>query len=333
MILALLRNKKRSNWILKCIFVKNTLIMRLAQIARKLKVKTSEVITFVDQKFEDQIQNAPNVKIPDAYVNDIIAHFTVIQEESIQKEEEVEEEAPLVPTPTKEIHEDEEQEVLEINKENEQHDKVDPENLEEEEQVESDISGDEELNIEDGVIKAPKVEVKGIKVIGKIELPGDLAEDTQNDPEEAIEDAEEIQEEKLEKSESEENKGEALKVEEEEPKEEPIIQQKPTKPAKKETKKQDNRNKKRSSLTYEEERNLAQKEYRDELKRKKEIEKKKKKTNYDRLMEERSTQNSPKKSKTTKTKKDIPKPAIKVAVQKEEEPKTAWGKFIRWLNT
>src|SRR5690554_1318158 len=139
--------------------------MRLAQIARKLKVKTSEVVAFVDQKFEEQIVHAPNTKIPDAYVNDIIEHFTSVEE--VKSEIKTSPEPAIIEDPKDEIVDKEE--IHETIEETDANEQLEVESIDESEET-------HELNIEDGVIKAPKAEVKGVKVIGKIELPGDKPE-------------------------------------------------------------------------------------------------------------------------------------------------------------
>lgn len=293
--------------------------MRLAQIARKLKVKTSEVVAFVDQKFEDQIQNAPNTKIPDEYVNDIIAHFSVVEEETIQKEK-VKEDSTVLETSIEKIQEaDKAEEVLETEN------KLDSDQSKS--ATDSVTHQDKELNIEDGVIKAPKAEVKGIKVVGKIDLPGQKTEEGESTEEtEQSEVIEESKEESSPVSEIKEEKQEDVKVE----KEEPIVQA--TQPA---SKRADNPPKNKSnkkSLTYEEERTLKQKAYGDELQRLKEIDKAKKKANYEQMMQERTAKSSPKKSKTKITKKENSKPATKKVVKKKVVPTTIWGKFIFWLN-
>lgn len=300
--------------------------MRLAQIARKLKVKTSEVVAFVDQKFGDQIVHAPNTRIPDEYVNAILEHFTVHQEE---KSEEID--SPTQ-SPTPEQIEETQEVQAEVALDNEQAESQieEAEETEETEEAEE-LEETEELNIEDGVIKAPKVEVTGVKVVGKIDLPGDKAEETETKSEEKSE------EEIIETATPESNIEEVEEVKAiEELIEEKIEVEKPVEPVKDPVQKKvvqtQNSNKNRKSLTYEEERSLAQQEYRNELKKKKEIDKKNKKANYERMMQERLAKQAPKKSKGKKSKIETSKPTTKVAVEKIDEPTTLWGKFIRWLN-
>ncbi len=288
--------------------------MRLAQIARKLKVKTSEVVAFVDQKFGDQIVHAPNTRIPDDYVNAILEHFTVHQEE---KSEEID-------SPTQFSTPEQIEETQEVQAE------VALDNEQAESQIEE-VEETEELNIEDGVIKAPKVEVTGVKVVGKIDLPGDKAEEAEKESEEKSE------EEIIETATPESNIEEVEEVKAtEELIEEKIEVEKPVEPVKAPVQKKvvqtQNSNKNRKSLTYEEERSLAQQEYRNELKKKKEIDKKNKKANYERMMKERLAKQTPKKTKRKKSKVETSKPITKVAVEKIDEPTTLWGKFIRWLN-
>ncbi|PWH86062.1 hypothetical protein [Brumimicrobium oceani] len=295
--------------------------MRLAQIARKLKVKTSEVVAFVDQKFEEQIVHAPNTKIPDDYVNDIIEHFTV--EEKAESEVKATPESTIIEEPKgKIIAEEETHEIIEQTEVDEQ-----VESIEESEET-------HELNIEDGVIKAPKTEVQGIKVVGKIELPGDKPKETERTPEDLNDES--AQEEKTvynadnpsESTEEEKSNAEVKKEVET-----PTRESKPVQEKKKVTNKKGNKSRKnKNSLTYEEERNLAQKKYREELQKQKEIDKKKKKAKYEQMMQKKAAKSSSNKSKQKKKSKQTPKTISKKQVQQKEKPTSLWGRFIYWLN-
>ncbi|MFT4600853.1 MAG: hypothetical protein ACI857_001030 [Arenicella sp.] len=69
--------------------------MRLAQIARKVKVKPAEIRSFIKDTFEIELDKDPNIKIEDSQVDAILEHFKI---EEVVKEvveeviEEVEEE-------------------------------------------------------------------------------------------------------------------------------------------------------------------------------------------------------------------------------------------------
>ena len=115
--------------------------MRLAQISRKLNIKPKEILDFAQSKLDKNISIAPNTMLPEEVVEQIIEHFTsqkeVVINESLQ-----------IDSNTEKITDE---------------DKI----------IEPTESSTEEtdLIIEDGVIKAPKIEVEGVKVVGKIDLP------------------------------------------------------------------------------------------------------------------------------------------------------------------
>lgn len=174
--------------------------MRLGQLARKLKVDSSTIVKFL-AKNDIIIENAPNVKIEDDKLNLTLAHFEVkdvVNTSDKPAEEIVEVKEPVVsPSPTEidpidlsEKNEEEpvsfvEQEVItKSNTEEEDltsslEEKTIPltsdnaaQNEEDEMEIEN-LESDEEitLNEVDGVIRAPKVKLDGIKVVGKIDLP------------------------------------------------------------------------------------------------------------------------------------------------------------------
>lgn len=192
--------------------------MRLGQLSRKLKVKPQEIIDFINAKFDKELVVHPNVKIDDAFIDDIHAEFpTVINVEKeeiiiesenkeleiepLEKEEEEElpekEQTPsFVEADTEKLTQEISKEIiLDLHSENE-----------DENDQENDLLSEEDLNIIDGIIKAPKLEVEGIKVVGKIDLPEKaieaeetisdddqtIQEDSENKPEKTIEISKEI---------------------------------------------------------------------------------------------------------------------------------------------
>lgn len=301
--------------------------MRLAQLSRKLQVKPATLIKFIEKTFDAEINPNPNSRIPDEYlekiyevfpkvetkreakeINQAIAEETIVEEidieevetevvEEIQTEIEVETEAKTE-TMSEVVGSEHADETATIKEATDK---------EEEETV--------ELNIQDGVIRAPKVEVGGVKVIGKIDLPEKPV---------AV----------ISEEESEENLGETDEVKsdttdaqaESEVKATPVKSQKPRKKAKKSTP----RNQK-SEISYEEQRRLNKEAYTEKLKRQREEEKKQAKARYEESMKKKQQVNAPKPKMTKSRAKVIQQKAI-IQKRKEEAPKTLWGKFIYWLN-
>ena len=176
--------------------------MRLAQIARKVKVTPNEIRQFLEKEFELQIGKDPNYKLESDHIEAVINHNPTIEEPTVEPHlEKVAEES-------KEIFEDasktEEEESAEAEKELIEDSQE--ENSEEVNEI-SEIEGSEETEIisennestienspdevivEEAVteeeidftevpvdpdaelIKAPKVKLDGLKILGKIELP------------------------------------------------------------------------------------------------------------------------------------------------------------------
>ena len=293
----------------KSIEKKNVGSMRLAQLSRKLNIKPSEIIFFVKNKLGEELEHARNTKISDYYTQKIIHHFDLsedgLQTPPLNTKNETEldkEKAPNTaiddvspikdhthPTPPPEENPSSIEEKVEETK-------VD-DNLAEQT---FDENG-KKLIIEDGVIKSPPVEVEGIKVVGKVELPGKKTDEPEEEkPEEEV-------------------------VQEEESSEKPVS----TDDRKsKKTKKQKNK-KQKSSRSHEESKTLEQKNYKKKLEEQRKRDKKAKRKNYERMMDqqEKNQNHAPKKKVKKATKKES------VQHVKEETPKTGWGKFIKWLNT
>jgi hypothetical protein len=176
--------------------------MRLGQLARKLAVRPAEIVEFLATS-NIRIDDGTNARLDDEYVVRIIQHFAPARLEEIMQPavEEVQEVQEVVS----------DNNIIEINN-------LEPEaaietvvvepepviipSLQEEIQsvpaetktIVADIQ--EEDNTE--VIKAPKVELAGLKVLGKIELPEPKKKETAKLPEEETsttpEDKDKIQE-------------------------------------------------------------------------------------------------------------------------------------------
>jgi hypothetical protein len=133
--------------------------MRLGQLSRKLELSTSKIVTFIEKEFEVTLENHPNTKIDDSFLEKIESEFKVEApepvKEVIEKVIEVKEEV----TPVIEIVKETEEEVTPVIEEVKATiiETVVEETLTEEKEVE--------------LIKAPKPELKQIKVLRKIELP------------------------------------------------------------------------------------------------------------------------------------------------------------------
>jgi len=183
--------------------------MRLGQLARKLDIKSTQIVSFLKKEHSISVDDSLNSKIEDNVLELVMAQFkvdtpkktiqrakkTIIQEElvlednPINLEEIIEEEEveidieQMIDAVTKEvaneIFEDEAideaidnividelktvEEIVEV----EQKEESPTENL-----TAYDEDGEPiELTVVDGVIKAPKKELEGFKVVGKIDLP------------------------------------------------------------------------------------------------------------------------------------------------------------------
>lgn len=299
--------------------------MRIQQLAKALNITVSEIEEFLQEKV-DAGYDSPNKKLEEDVVQIVLDRFGPLPEKKVKREED---ETPVkrekvieVEKTEKIIEEASSEETPQENKEETGVAETPNEVPEEKEKiVEEEKStspepkateiidtGETTLHIEDGVIKAPKVDLPGIKVTGKIDLPEPKPKATEE-----------------ESTENDEEKTEASS-------EEKIIPEKPKFERKKRTPRK-RPSKRENGPTVAE---IKAKEEADRLKREAEIEAKRKKAKK----EFYKTYVQPKASKATK-KKDKKKssdldqhvaPQPK-ALQKKEAPKSAWGKFIKWLNS
>lgn len=301
--------------------------MRLGQLSRKLQVKTADIIEVLETKFDVTLNNHPNSKVPEELLAEL---------EEIFKKEEVAE----TPTPTIELPIDEvESEPVDITDNSDTEPEENPQEEEIEEKQEEPIAetveaivpeesstsleDEAELNIVDGIIKAPKVEVAGIKIIGKIDLP-----EKKVDTEENVK-AEENSETEQENPITDEN-GELSNTDN--PSTNP-----PTEDEKTEVKKEYIGEKPRPTvrkskprraekvlLTPEEERKIKLKEAQKKKLEEQKAAKIKRRETYSQELKQKSTWQQ--KSKKSKAKKHSSNK------MKVEKPTTVWGKFIYWLN-
>ncbi len=121
--------------------------MRLAQLARKLSIRPSQLVTFLAEH-NITPEEGLNARLADEHVTLIISHFSPGMLDEIKSEisQPSIKEAP-VPTP------------------------VEPEPVVIETATEPVVSQENDLLESKEIIKAPKIELTGLKVLGKIELP------------------------------------------------------------------------------------------------------------------------------------------------------------------
>lgn len=116
--------------------------MRLGQLARKLTLRQSDIIDFLAQR-DIRIDESSNTRLEDDHVILIMKHYAPAQEEEVREALAIETAEPEQPMEKEEISE------------------IAP--------VENSVE-DESTNLPD-VIRVPKIELSGLKVVGKIELP------------------------------------------------------------------------------------------------------------------------------------------------------------------
>ena len=282
--------------------------MRLGQLSRKLDLSTSKIVTFIKKEFEVNIENHPNTKIDDSFLEKINNEFKIEQPSTVEKITTTEE---TIPKEEKESDKENKDEATTT-------EAIKTEEVEQKVETSEPIKETTETKIpeetEVELIKAPKPELKQIKVLRKIELP---------EKKKIIK--------KEVSSESTKNTEKDLATLEKELKES-IEKPAPVKPKKSTYKRPSKPMKKKKSV----EQILAEKKKKEEQeriaeeKRKKEqakYEKKKRKEHYNTLV----TNIKPKKKKKKKQVEIVTK---QEKIQAENEaPKTWIGKLIKWFQT
>jgi hypothetical protein len=304
--------------------------MRLGQLARKLNVKPKDIVSFVQLSLNKEIKEHPNAKVPDELLEDIEQFFvsnddkektqqeiphsnSEEQNNDVEKTAEVKESTELEKQNNKAASNltstEPETEENPIKTDNEKIPASNDIPLLTDEDPESEAV---EINLVDGIIKAPKVEVPGIKVVGKIDLPEEKKE----------------QEEEEELDVSNENIEPNTSISEDTGNTEaPNAANNKTKQA---YPKKKRKRKKPNSLSFEEREKQEKERYEKLQKAKKEREKKKKRKHYETqvLAKQKQVQ-----QKNTKKKKKHSPSKAQIRQEQRPEPKTLWGKFLRWLNT
>jgi hypothetical protein len=293
--------------------------MRVQQLAKALNITVNEIEEFLQEKVDAKYEG-PNKKLEEDVVQIIVNKFGPLPEEKPKKEEKV---AEVKATPKIEEPQVEENPVEESVTEETQKETVEDEDSEASNETEQPVQEEKPvskgkieiieteettLHIEDGVIKAPKIELRGIKVTGKIDLPEKKKPEPKTD--EGIE-------------------GE---VQTEESSEEKIIPEKPKFERKKRAPRKTGEKKKKSGPTQAE---IRAKEDEKRAKIEAEIEEKKrqaKKDFYKTQVQPKAIANA-KKKKKKKISEDDKHIAPTPKALKKEAPKSAIGKFLKWLNS
>ncbi len=248
--------------------------MRLGQLARKLSVRPSQLVDFLSTK-QIHLEEGSNARLQDEHVTAIITYFAPERLQEIvtqskadpdSNQDTVIEVAPVVATSEPE----EVKEKIEVVVEN--------------------IQPEESQEIE--LIKAPKVELTGLKVLGKIELPEPKKKEPASQPE-TTDTAE--QEEK--------------------------IKSRPATRRNTRTDRQPNQKEWKNPIAMQRERE----EREAEEKRKEALEREKEKKRMHYLSKVKTGQ-------PTKAARVYDEPVEKETKTVAAPPKTLWGKFIKWLN-
>jgi hypothetical protein len=270
--------------------------MRLGQLSRKIKVKPQEIVAFVSENFQEELSIHPNTKIKEEHLVRIEAHFVTAESPESTPEELIQPEEPFeveYSVPKKEEIEF----TVELESTQSDEEKNVPASIQNTDLAEP---SEDDLNIVDGVIKAPKVAVEGIKVVGKIDLPEPKKEEEEGDV----------------------NNEEDEQIDATAARKKTSQQQ-----SRKKSQRKSKRNKEgKREISYEEQKKMDLAAYEARKKAQKEAEKKKKQRHYEKQLKNKQAVEKSKKSKKKKE-------AANAAKAIEKQPKTAWGKFIKWLNT
>lgn len=170
--------------------------MRLGQLSRKLKVKPQEIVDFISETFKKTIEVHPNSKIEDEFIAQIEEYFkleALPTEEPSEKYEDYNEDSTSQQKDIKISHIVQEKNIIEEEYKIEQEKSANDDLTETEETIlntnnpeealPEEIIDEDDLNLVDGIIKAPKVDIEGIKVVGKIDLPEKVVPQKEDDQE------------------------------------------------------------------------------------------------------------------------------------------------------
>ena len=252
--------------------------MRLAQLARKLSVKSIDIVQFLATQSIHLEDNA-NTKVEDEQVRLVYTHFAPgLFDAPIESVEEEKVQEPIAEQPEQVF---EETIVEELNQP-----------VEEIQSVEGSVTQETVESLQD-IIRAPKIELSGLKVLGKIELP------------------------EKKKKEEVAKEGEEGVVALETEKAEAIPQRK----TRREKERKPERRNLRNPLeeAREKERRALEEKRKVELERKKEARTQK-------YLKKVQTNTPTKKSK-------VETPVIQKTKVQQTAPTSLWGKFVKWLTS
>jgi hypothetical protein len=307
--------------------------MRLGQLARKLEVKPSEIAELLNSKHQLEISVHPNSKIPDEFIQEIKDHFyvepfieevvvdelivdepivapieniveepvteaTPITKDASEEVVKVEETIPVIPEVTETISPIVETTITpESDEEENTSDEKEPNSETSEWENVEFISDD--VKSQADTIKVPKIDLEGLKVVGKIDLP---------EPKVVTPDEEPDQDENLEEA--------------------PVKVSKPMKKSPRSS-----RPAKRKYTEKEKEEQAEKKKLEAHILFLKEQKEAKKKAHYAKVQEQQKKKATPPKKKKKKevSNTDTAHKAKKKKT-KEVAPTTFWGKFKKWLN-
>jgi hypothetical protein len=139
--------------------------MRLGQLARRLSVRPAQIVEFLASN-SIQIENNSNTRLEDAHVSMIVEHYAPGILQTIANEpDEVEE------SPSAKVEETPSQIVI-----------VESIQAESIESADNPMTAEEKATMEAEVIRVQKIELSGLKVLGKIELPEPKKKETSIEP-------------------------------------------------------------------------------------------------------------------------------------------------------
>ncbi|MGB1104715.1 MAG: hypothetical protein ACPG21_13985 [Crocinitomicaceae bacterium] len=321
--------------------------MRLAQIARKVGKTPNEIARYLDENSTDPIAKDPNIKLTEDQVTSVLDNFQTVGDSELEAPstnsesdnaeametvvaETIEEATPIEENeiPSSETEPGNAEEVAAVDSEEVAVESEKDTTVIIEEGVSAEADSDEEefykaeVEPDAELIKAPTVKLDGLKILGKIELPGDKKE-----PEVVEKTAEEI--------EAEESSEIAALDAAMQSQAQDIKPKKKSEKLKKEDKKDigsESEYKDENGIYHFSTKQKANREKRLKeiaLKKKRQAEKEKKRKHYESLVKDRPAK---------KRNKDIEKKKQKTAhrkakkMEEKEAPKGLWQKFVHWLN-
>lgn len=157
--------------------------MRLGQLSRKLDVKPSEIVGFIREQYQIELDSDLNTRIEDSYVEAVSQKFGFISPvvDSVPETPNVSESLPQQAEPVvAEIPVEEEIVPVTSHTESVEQIENDPEK-----QDEKDTFTPLPVDPDAELIKAPKIKLEGLKVVGKIDLPEPKAKEESDTPETA----------------------------------------------------------------------------------------------------------------------------------------------------